>query len=88
MGSHLYFFSSLPIDMTEQYPKMLTSEMTEEAHKIIRLCGKDACVWIPEEKTEDWDLEDPLGKPIEKVREIRDIIETEVKNLIAGFRVI
>jgi len=31
----------------------------------------------------DWDLEDPKGKPIEKVREIRDENEKRVLTLIA-----
>jgi len=30
----------------------------------------------------DWKLEDPRGKPIEKVREIRDEIERRVQYLI------
>jgi arsenate reductase len=30
----------------------------------------------------DWGLEDPKGKPIEKVREIRDEIERKVITLI------
>jgi arsenate reductase (thioredoxin) len=33
--------------------------------------------------TIDWALEDPKGKPIEKVREIRDEIERKVKELIS-----
>jgi arsenate reductase len=32
--------------------------------------------------TEDWQLDDPEGKPIEKVRGIRDEIEAKVKKLI------
>jgi protein-tyrosine-phosphatase len=33
-------------------------------------------------KVIDWGIEDPKGKPIEKVREIRDEIEKKVKTLI------
>jgi protein-tyrosine-phosphatase len=33
-------------------------------------------------KVVDWRIEDPKGKPIEKVREIRDEIERKVKKLI------
>jgi arsenate reductase (thioredoxin) len=33
--------------------------------------------------TPKWNLEDPKGKPIEKVREIKDEIENRVKELIA-----
>jgi len=32
----------------------------------------------------DWGIEDPKGKSIEKVREIRDEIEDRVKELIAS----
>jgi protein-tyrosine-phosphatase len=35
-------------------------------------------------KVADWKLEDPKGKPIEKVREIRDEIERRVKKLIGA----
>jgi protein-tyrosine-phosphatase len=31
----------------------------------------------------DWGIEDPKGKPIEKVRKIRDDIERKVRMLIA-----
>jgi protein-tyrosine-phosphatase len=31
---------------------------------------------------EDWELEDPEGKPIERVRQIRDEIEAKVEALI------
>jgi hypothetical protein len=33
--------------------------------------------------TVDWELDYPKGKPIEKIREIRDEIELRVKKLIA-----
>ena len=32
----------------------------------------------------DWGIEDPKDKPIEKVREIRDQIETKVRELVKG----
>ena len=34
-------------------------------------------------KVIDWGIEDPKGKPIEKVREIRDEIEKRVKEIVA-----
>jgi protein-tyrosine-phosphatase len=30
----------------------------------------------------DWGIEDPKGKPIEKVREIRDEIERKIKEMV------
>ncbi len=41
-------------------------------------------VWCPAtflHNLKDWGIEDPRGKPIEKVREIRDEIEQRVKEL-------
>lgn len=34
-------------------------------------------------KVIDWGIEDPKGKPVEKVREIRDEIERRIKELAA-----
>jgi protein-tyrosine-phosphatase len=37
---------------------------------------------VPEAKIRDWDLPDPAGKPPEFMRQVRDEIEDNVKNLI------
>jgi len=44
-------------------------------------CG-DECPYVPGAKRDDWPLEDPKGKPIERVREIRDEIRVRVRALI------
>jgi len=44
-------------------------------------CG-DQCPDVPGAKRDDWPLEDPKGKPIEKVREIREEIRDRVLALI------
>ena len=71
------------VDLSAQGPKLLTPQMVDAADKVITMgCGvEDVCpaTWVP---TEDWQLEDPEGKPIEKVRDIRDDIKTKVKKLI------
>lgn len=40
------------------------------------------CPVTPPEKTEDWKLEDPAGKSIEKFREVREYIEQRINRLI------
>jgi arsenate reductase len=45
-------------------------------------CG-DECPYVPGARRDDWPLEDPKGKPIERVREIRDEIRDRVQALIA-----
>jgi hypothetical protein len=43
-------------------------------------CG-DACPYVPT-RVESWEIPDPAGRPIEEVREIRDLIEHHVEQLI------
>ena len=44
-------------------------------------CGEDGCPFVPGAKKIDWDLEDPSGKPIEMMRQVRDDILQRVQNL-------
>jgi len=44
-------------------------------------CG-DNCPFVPGLEKDDWALEDPKGKPIQRVREIRDEIRSRVLKLI------
>ncbi|MFO7773390.1 MAG: arsenate reductase ArsC [Dehalococcoidia bacterium] len=75
------------MDISQQRPKPLTTEMVQNADRVITMgCGvEEACpvVFVP---VEDWQLEDPEGKPIQKVREIRDEIEAKVKKLVEEIR--
>ncbi len=43
---------------------------------------KNFCPTFFINKVVDWEIEDPKGKPIEKVREIRDEIKMRVRNII------
>lgn len=71
------------IDISKQRPKMLTREMLESTDRVITMgCSvEEACpaTYVP---TEDWELDDPEGKPIEEVRQIRDQIKARVATLI------
>ena len=44
-------------------------------------CG-DTCPYYPGKRYEDWVLEDPAGKNLDTVREVRDQIRDRVENLI------
>jgi arsenate reductase len=71
------------VDISRRKPKMLTSKMLRGADRVITMgCSvAEACPAsiVP---TEDWELDDPEGKPIEIVRQIRDQIETKVDELV------
>jgi len=71
------------VDISRQVPKVLIPGMIEDADKVVTMgcMADDICpaLFIP---TEEWQIEDPEGQSIEKVREIRDEIETRVKNIV------
>ncbi len=71
------------LNISGNKPKKLTRELILRADLAVTMgCGEDACPVVPNELRE-WDLEDPHGAPIEKVREIRDDITRHIKALIA-----
>ena len=75
----------ISISMSSHVPKQLTAEMVARADTIVSMgCGVDAAA-CPAKflVTEDWGLEDPAGQPIERVREIRDQIQTKVHTLVS-----
>jgi protein-tyrosine-phosphatase len=74
------------IDVSKNKPKLVNTQMVQEAD-VIATMGCDPQGFCPASflsKVVDWKLEDPKGKPIEKVREIRDEIERRVKKLISS----
>jgi len=73
------------IDISMKKPKLLTTRMVEEADRVITMgCSVEKFCPAPLLKNViDWGLEDPKGKSIEKVRQIRDEIEKRVLKLIS-----
>ena len=71
------------IDLSYKRPKLTTLEMLGVADRVITMgCGgASICpgTYVP---TEDWEVENPVGQPIERVRAIRDEIEVKVKKLL------
>lgn len=73
----------LGIDMSGQRPKAVTLEMMERADRVVSMgCGVEESCPAALVPVEDWQLDDPHGQPIEKVREIRDRIQARVRDLI------
>jgi len=72
------------LDIGHRKPKMLTPKMLEGVCRVITMgCGVEkACpaLFLP---TEDWQIEDPEGKPLDMVRRIRDEIRARVERLVA-----
>ena len=77
------------IDISKQKSKDLTEDMIRNSDKIINMgcMDKDFCPTLFIPKVIDWGIEDPKGKPIEQVREIRDEIVRRIKELAADISV-
>src|SRR3954470_13038806 len=72
----------LGIDISAERPKKLDDGMVRESDVVITMGCGDACPIYPGKRYEDWELEDPAGKDLETVREIRDEIAGRIDALI------
>ena len=70
------------IDIASEQPKVLTDQAVQDSDVVITMGCGDACPFYPGKRYEDWELEDPAGKDIETVRDVRDEIKTRVEELI------
>ena len=71
------------IDLSRAEPRFLSDELAGSASLLITMGCGEACPVVPGLRREDWPLEDPKGKPIERVREIREEVRQRVAQLIA-----
>ena len=74
------------IDISDQRPKVLTTDAVESSDVVVTMGCGDACPIFPGTRYLDWQLEDPAGKGVESVRPIRDEIEARIRGLLAELR--
>jgi multimeric flavodoxin WrbA len=74
------------LDMAFRKPKSIKKAIAEVKPDIFITmgCGEE-CAFMHGVKTENWNLPDPTGKPIDFMRNIRDEIENRVVGLIKDF---
>lgn len=75
------------IDLSSVKPQLITLKMAGEVNYLVTMGCGPVCPIIPQVRREDWPLEDPKGKPIERVREIRDDIKRRIEELANKFEV-
>lgn len=71
------------VPLNGEFPKPLTDDAVRAADVVVTMGCGDACPIYPGRRYLDWDLEDPVGKSLPAVREIRDDIEARVRALLA-----
>ena len=74
--------SEVGVELANASTSRLTNELAGQAQVLITMGCGDQCPIVPGARREDWPLEDPKGKPIERVREIRDEIRERVERLL------
>jgi len=76
--------AEIGIDLKNQQPQLLSSSMIENSNKTINMgcMDKKSCPSLFVRDVDNWNIEDPNGKPIEVVRNIRDQIKNDVFNLL------
>lgn len=71
------------IDISDQRPKVLTSDAVEASDVVITMGCGDACPIFPGKRYLDWTLDDPAGRGVDAVRPIRNDIEARIRGLLA-----
>jgi arsenate reductase (thioredoxin) len=71
------------VDISNQKSKIITEDMIRSSAKSVNMgcIEKAECPMLFMNNVIDWGIEDPKGKPIEKVREIRDEIDLRVREV-------
>ena len=70
------------LDLSAASTSKLTIEVAQRAQMLVTMGCGDQCPVVPGLKRDDWALEDPKGKPLARVREIRDEIRQHVETLL------
>ncbi len=70
------------IDISGEIPQPWADEIVRASDVVVTMGCGDACPVFPSKRYLDWELDDPSGQPIEKVRPIRDEIESRVRVLL------
>lgn len=71
------------VGVSQEFPKPLTEESIRAADAVVTMGCGDTCPIFPGKQYLDWQLDDPAGRSIERVREIRDDIDQRVRALLA-----
>ena len=69
-------------DLSDRTPQKLTDDLARGAQMLITMGCGEQCPGVPGLRRDDWPLEDPKGKPIARVREIRDDVRARIVALL------
>jgi arsenate reductase (thioredoxin) len=73
----------LGIDVSREIPSRLAPDDVRTADVVVTMGCGDACPFYPGTRYQDWELDDPAGRPADEVRIIRDEIDRRVRDLVS-----
>ena len=70
------------VDLSAAVPQRLTPALATSAQVLVTMGCGDECPYVPGARVEDWPLEDPHGKNVERIAQIRNEIRDRVRALV------
>jgi arsenate reductase len=70
------------VDLSGARPTRLTDELARGASLLVTMGCGESCAFVPGLERLDWNLPDPKGLALERVRAIRDDIRAHVSELV------
>lgn len=74
--------SELGIDMSNAKSKGFNDVQLKQYDYVVTMGCKDTCPYYPAKENIEWELPDIKNNPIEDIRNLRDTIKTNIKNLL------
>ncbi|AFM17455.1 protein-tyrosine-phosphatase [Mycolicibacterium chubuense NBB4] len=74
--------AEVSIDIGREVPKRWTDDGVRAADVVVTMGCGDACPVHPGKRYETWELPDPAGMDLARVRPVRDAIEQQVRLLL------
>ena len=74
--------AEMGVDLSGSIPSRLDDDSVRAADVVVTMGCGDACPVYPGKRYEDWEVDDPAGKPPSEVRAIRDDIRARVERLL------
>jgi arsenate reductase (thioredoxin) len=79
------FMMEVGYDLTRHRSKALADLATVEFDVVVGMgCGDEGCPLVRARRHEEWGIPDPKELPAAQYREVRDLIERKVKELLAS----
>jgi protein-tyrosine-phosphatase len=78
------FMKEVGYDLTTHTSKSLAEFNGQEVEVAVTMGCGDECPLVNAKRREEWQIPDPKEMPAEQYREVRDLIERKVKELLAS----